>query len=191
MTPPAIHGIEDDDVDRLIMYFDRAEKHLGLEAYYTEAPGEEDIHEHAYEMLAGKRPVPRVDRVKLDTVSRALLKYHGADPDAVEALVSAAHGLGLKDVHNDSERWALFGVHLDDLGECTGIQESRVDTGPLTWVATEQAYALHVPGLPDTIRTAVIGRRLNEIVSHPVLDLFRLVIDSSSSKAFTITFDSG
>lgn len=180
------HSIEIDDAQRITMYPDRANRQLGIGDFYEiDEITDEHVLFHTSEMLLGNRLVPDVTRASLDPVSRALLKHEGANPDAVEALISAARGLGFHD--KDNERWALFGVDINEDAQEHNILESRIDSGSLTWIANQNGWTLQVGNIPETLRIAAVGRPLRDIVSHPALDVLPLMITGSAGKALAIS----
>lgn len=188
MTMDALNDIEVDDAQRVAMHRDRGVRQLGIDSFHdANAITDEHVLQHARDMLSGYRPVPDATRAALDVVTRALLAHHGADPDATEALISACRGLGLRNV--DGDRWALFGVDVDDDADIHAVRESQVYSGPLTWIANRNYWVLGVEGLPHTIMLAAIGRDLRTIVSHPALDGLPLLITGVSERAFEIALE--
>lgn len=187
MTARPVNDIETDDAERVAMHPERGVRQLGIDAFHdADNLTDEHVLHHARDMLSGCRPVPHVARADLDVVTRALLAHRGADPDATEALISASRGLGLVDA--EGERWALFGVDVDEDADIHNVREAQVYGDAFTWIANRAGWTIEVGGLPETIRIAAIGRDLRDIVSHPALDALPLVVTGSEESVFGIGF---
>lgn len=175
--------IEADDIQRIVRRKGPATRLLGIDKWCNiENLSDHDVAHHAREMLSGKRPVPKSDRKPLDYVSRALLAYHGANPDAVEALISVASGIGLHDDHDD--RWAEFGVILHDDETYKQINYAKIHSGKLTWIRQDDRAAIEFPAIPQALRIAAKGRALKDVISHRALDEMNIVITQSEALGF-------
>lgn len=177
-------GIDEDDAQRIAMNPERAERWLGIDVRNIRVLTPDMVAEHAHEMLSGRRPVPASKRCRLDAVTRALIIHNGANADAVEALTSAARGLGLRD---DEDRWAVLRTSVANPEY--EVEEAQVDSGILSWNETEGRGTLRVPGIPEAIRIAARGRPLRDLVSHPALDALPLVIADSDGEKLVLTHE--
>jgi hypothetical protein len=136
------------------------------------------MDELAADALRGDQPHV-VDRLMswptlrtMDCVTSALLRSLGILPEAALALSDA---LGKTST-------TLEIIDGDDCGDRDGLV--HVTGHETSWAVRIDEHAawnslgmVILPALPETARTAAVGMKLRDIVSHPVLDRFDLSID--------------
>lgn len=111
------------------------------------------------------------DSGAVDIVTASLLVHHGIDP-----LVTAW-------IAHDARTAEIIDPDTDEVAAsvCSRFAPGRANNetvvslgGNAFWYGTGHAGVI---GLPSTVAASCVGRRLADVVSHPVLDGFALVVE--------------
>ena len=115
-------------------------------------------------MLLGHETMPDGPRLEIDELTARMLLRHGVDPLRIARIAKAARGIGMTDA--DGDRVVLL---LPD------AMVHTIHDGDLS-VVTGRQTLIQMPRLPDTVVAGCGGRRLRDLVAHPVLDAMPLVV---------------
>lgn len=129
-----------------------------------------DRVEQALTRLLSARTDPTCD---IDMITAALLVHEGVDPLTVAWLSAACNGL---EVTDDDDMDTIISVDADIRPHESMLCETVTRIGDHAW--WKAGGVLMLNDMPDTTITAASGRKLRDILSHPVLDTYDITVEN-------------